>query len=294
MIQILLIGKGGQLGWELQRTLAVLGEVYAIGYPEIDIERTGPLRELVRNARPQIIVNAAAYTAVDEAESEQPRAWRVNADAPALLAEEARRLKAICIHYSTGYVFDGQKGTPYVETDPPHPINSYGGSKLEGERRIQEVDDAYIILRTGWLYGLRREGGFVNKVLGWARRSEKLRVVKDQVGSPTWSRMLAEATAMMIARSGEQFYDFLKSRRGTYHLAGRGASSRLQWARKILHYDPHPEEQRAKKVDSALSSEFPTLAARPAYSALACDRFEQTFDLRLPGWEDSLRLAMQE
>jgi len=294
LIQILLIGRSGGLGWELQRTLAALGEVHTAGHPEIDLERTDLLRELVRKVKPQLIVNAAAYTAIDEAESEPERAWKVNAGAAGILAEEARRLKAVCIHYSTDYVFDGRKGSPYVETDPPNPINSYGRSKLEGERLIRDVDDAYIILRTGWLYSLRRPGGFVNKVLAWARQREVLRIVEDQVGSPTWSRMLAEATAGMIARGGEQIYDFLKSHQGIYHVAGRGACSRLEWAQLILRYDPHPEQQCVRKIEPALSSEFPAPASRPAYSALDCNRFEKTFDLRLPDWEDCLRLAMQE
>jgi len=293
-MRILLLGKMGQLGWELQRALAVLGEVRAIGYPEIDLEQPELIRKLVRKERPQLIVNAAAYTAVDGAETEQERAWRVNAAAPGILAEEARRLKAACIHYSTDYVFDGRKGMPYVEEDLPNPINAYGRSKLEGERLVRNVDDAYIILRASWVYSLRRQSGFVTKVLGWARQNEVLRVVADQIGSPTWSRMLAEITAGLIARGGGQAYEYVKSQRGIYHVAGKGASSRLEWAKTILRYDPHRGEQRARKVEPALSSEFPTPAARPAYSALDCERFEKTFGLRIPKWDESLQLALEE
>jgi dTDP-4-dehydrorhamnose reductase len=239
-------------------------------------------------------VNAAAYTAVDKAESERDRAWSVNAIAPGILAEEAQRVKAAFIHYSTDYVFDGQKRTPYLESDVPNPINAYGHSKQGGERLIQDVGDAYIILRTSWVYSLRQQNGFVNKVLQWAHQNEVVRIVKDQFGSPTWARMLAEETSSLVAASGDQLYDFIKSRQGIYHAAGKGGVTRLEWAQAILRYDPNLAEQRVKKLEGAMTSEFPTPAARPAFSALSCERFETTFNLHVPNWEESLQLALGE
>ena len=293
-MQILLIGKNGQLGWELERTLTTLGSVTAMSHAEIDLEQPEAIRALVRQERPHLIVNAAAYTAVDKAESERDRAWSVNAIAPGILAEEAQRVKAAFIHYSTDYVFDGQKRTPYLESDVPNPINAYGHSKQGGERLIQDVGDAYIILRTSWVYSLRQQNGFVNKVLQWAHQNEVVRIVKDQFGSPTWARMLAEETSSLVAASGDQLYDFIKSRQGIYHAAGKGGVTRLEWAQAILRYDPNLAEQRVKKLEGAMTSEFPTPAARPAFSALSCERFETTFNLHVPNWEESLQLALGE
>jgi dTDP-4-dehydrorhamnose reductase len=217
MNQILLIGKNGQLGWELHRTLATLGELTAVDYPEIDLECPESGRDLIRQIHPQVIVNAAAYTAVDQAETEQERAWKINALAPGMLAEEARKLNALFIHYSTDYVFDGTKGAPYVEEDAPNPLNFYGRSKLEGERLVQEAEGVSLILRTSWVYSLRQQGGFVGKVLQWSRQQETLRMVDDQIGNPTWARMLAEITSQVLAR-GEKY---IHERTGLYHLCGQ-------------------------------------------------------------------------
>ena len=205
MARILLIGKNGQLGWELQRTLATLGELNAVDFPEIDLENPQSVCNLIRQIRPQVVVNAAAYTAVDQAETEQERARKINALAPGILAEETCKLNAIFVHYSTDYVFDGKKGAPYVEEDAPNPLNFYGRSKLEGERLVQQAGGTFLILRTSWVYAqrtsagsLRQQGGFVNKVLQWARQQETLRMVSDQVANPTWARMLAEITAQVL------------------------------------------------------------------------------------------------
>jgi dTDP-4-dehydrorhamnose reductase len=292
-MKILLIGKVGQLGWELQRTLPPLGEVIAVDFPEIDLAKDDYVRSWVRRVRPQVIVNAAAYTAVDRAEEEPDLAMAVNGTAPGILAEEARSLGAALIHYSTDYVFDGTKLEHYVETDSTNPINAYGASKLAGEQAVQAVGGVYLILRTSWVYSLR-VGGFVNKVLGWARKYPELRIVRDQVGSPTWCRMLAEVNAQMLAKAGEDPLAWLGDRVGLYHLGGSGGVSRLEWARAILKYDPNPAEQIVKEVHPALTSEFPTPAKRPLHSVLNCKRFEDTFDLRLPHWELALKLAMEK
>jgi dTDP-4-dehydrorhamnose reductase len=270
MQRIMLIGKNGQLGWELQRTLATLGEVISYDYPEIDLSKPENLRNIIRNAAPQIIVNAAAYTNVDKAESETELAQRVNAIAPGVMAEEARRLNAAIIHYSTDYVFDGKKGSSYVETDAPDPLNTYGKTKLEGELAVKAAGEAYLIFRTSWVFSLR-QGGFVTKVLQWARQQTTLRIVDDQIGSPTWSRMLAEATAQVIAQGRNDPVEYLREKAGLYHLAGAGTASRYEWARAILELDPHREEQVMKELLPAKTSEFPTPAVRPMNTGLDCE-----------------------
>ena len=292
-MKILLLGKNGQLGWELQRCLAPLGEVRALDYPEIDLANRDSLRDSIRASKPEVIINATAYTAVDRAESESDLAYAINAAGPAAIAEEAKSLGAALIHFSTDYVFDGTKGKPYVETDTPNPLSIYGKSKLAGEQAVQSVAEhgAYLILRTAWVYSLRRDS-FISKVLQWARQNETLKIVDDQVSNPTWARMLAQATALLLARAGNNFYPWLAERKGLYHLAGDGFASRLEWARKILALDPHRDEQICKEILPALTSDFPTPAQRPLFSALDCSLFEQTFNLKLPDWQDALRLAV--
>lgn len=289
---ILLLGKRGQLGWELHRALLPLGKVFALDVPEIDVSDRGAVFRLVQEVRPSAIFNATAYTAVDRAESEPELALAVNGRAPGFLAEAAAAVEASLVHISTDYVFDGNKGAPYLETDQPNPLSVYGQSKLAGEQAIERVDGAYLILRTSWLYSLRRDS-FVTKVLGWARRQASLRVVSDQIGNPTWARPFAEALAQLLAMGGQNFHAWLRERRGIYHLAGDGYASRLDWAQEILRCDPHPQEQIVQELSPALTAEFPTPAQRPLFSALDCRRFTETFGLRLPPWEEALRLAMQ-
>jgi dTDP-4-dehydrorhamnose reductase len=290
-MHILLLGKNGQLGWELQRTLAPLGSITALDYPEIDLSEPDSIRPIVKSARPEVIVNATAYNAVDRAESEPEIAMAVNAHAPGLLAELASELQAAFVHYSTDYVFDGAKGKPYVEADAPNPLSIYGQSKLAGEQAISQVDNAYLTLRTSWVYSLRRES-FVTKVLNWSRQHKVLRIVDDQVSNPTWSRMLAEISAQVLANRGENLIEWMRERRGIYHLAGDGYASRFQWAQAILEQDPAQEDQIAQDIQPARTSEFPTPAQRPLHSALNCDLFASTFGLRLPDWKDALQLAM--
>lgn len=292
-MRILLLGKIGQLGWELQRCLGSLGDVVALDYPEIDLRQPSTVAEVIRNVSPQVVINATAYTAVDKAESEPELAMAINAHAVGVLAQESEAIHAAFIHYSTDYVFDGNKGSPYVESDTPNPINVYGKSKLTGERFIQEVGGSYLIFRTSWVYSLRKES-FVTKVLEWARRQTSLRVVDDQVGNPTWARALAEVTALMLARVQGSPYAWIKERRGIYHLAGSGFCSRFEWARAVLENDPRRQEQAVKELLPAKTADFPTPAQRPLFSALNCDHFTATFDLRLPPWQEALKLAMGE
>lgn len=290
-MKILLIGKNGQVGWELNRTLLPLGQVLPVDYPEIDLSQEQSTRDWVRQVNPQVIINAAAYTAVDRAESEPDLAMAINGTAPGILAEEALKIGAVLIHYSTDYVFDGTKGDAYIETDLPNPINTYGWSKLAGDQNIQQVGGVYLIFRTAWVYSLR-QGGFVQKVLGWGRANETLRIVSDQVGSPTWARMLAEVTAQVLAMGIEDIFGWAAERKGLYHLGGKGETSRYEWAEAILKFDPNPEEQIVKEVLPALTSEFPTPAKRPLYSPVDCKLFEDTFRLCLPEWKEALRLGM--
>jgi dTDP-4-dehydrorhamnose reductase len=291
-MRILLIGNTGQLGWELERTLAPLGELYAIDYPKINLADAENTNQVIRPLKSNIIINAAAYTAVDRAEEEPALALAVNAEGPARLAEEARRSGAVFIHFSTDYVFDGLKGSPYLESDTPNPLGVYGRSKLAGEQAIQQIGGVYLILRTSWVYSLRRES-FVNKVLGWSRQQRSLKLVTDQVSGPTWARMLAEVTAQLIVWGGVDSIDWLSERSGLYHLAGMGYCSRIEWGQEILRLDPHKDEQVAQEVLPALTADFPTPARRPLFSALNCDRFTQVFGLRLPAWQVALKLAME-
>jgi len=292
-VNILLLGNTGQLGWELQRTLAPLGQVAALDYPEVNLADAAGLRQIVRRLHPQVIVNATAYTAVDRAESETELAMAVNSRGPGILAEEAATLGAALLHFSTDYVFDGAKGSAYIETDIPNPLNVYGRSKWVGEQAVQQVGGAYLILRTSWVYSLRRDS-FVTKVLKWARQQRTLRLVTDQVSNPTWARMLAEVTAQMLAMGGRDVVPWLTERRGLYHLAGDGYASRMEWAQAILRCDPHRDEQVIGDILPGQTDDFPSPACRPLFSALNCDHFFEVFGLRLPPWEIALRLAMTQ
>jgi dTDP-4-dehydrorhamnose reductase len=291
MMRILVLGNTGQVGWEAQRALAPLGEVTGLDYPEVDFTRPERLSRQVIDLRPQVIYNAVAYTAVDQAESEPERVRVINAASTGVLAEAATRLGAVLIHFSTDYVFDGKKGSAYVETDAPNPLNVYGQTKLEGERAVQQVDCAHLVLRTAWVYSSRRDS-FVNKVLQWAKDRDCIRVVQDQVSNPTWARMLAEITAQVLAMGRSDFVDFIKERRGVYHLAGAGIASRMEWAQEIIKI--RPPSGHAVEIQPALSSEFPTPAIRPLNSALDCSLFTQVFGLRLPDWRLALCMAMGE
>jgi len=293
MMKILLFGKSGQLGWELRRTLAPLGEVIALEYPDVDFTKPLSLVDVIDTVEPDLIINAVAYTAVDSAETHQHIAQLINCDSVAVLAQQAARMQIPLVHYSTDYVYDGSKGSPYIETDQPNPLNVYGVSKLRGDEAVLESGGAGVILRTSWVYSLR-QAGFVSKVLSWARQQEVLRIVDDQVSGPTSSRMLAEASALMIARAGGLLYDYFSERAGVYHLAGDGACSRYEWARAIIALDPNKHEHKVKELIPAKSDEFPTLATRPLVSVLNCDKFADVFGLRLPRWEVGLGMMMEE
>jgi dTDP-4-dehydrorhamnose reductase len=289
-MRILLIGHIGQLGWELHRTLHTYGELTAVSFPEIDLTDPKSILDWVRNEKPSVIVNAAAYTDVDRAEAEPESARLVNAVAPGILAEEAEKLNAALIHFSTDYVFNGRKDTPYTETDLPDPLNVYGVTKLAGEQAIQQVGGAYLIFRTSWVYSCH--GGFIQKTLKWARTQDVMKIVDDQISSPTWARMLAEATTQVIAQGRSDVPEYIKEKCGLYHLAGGGAASRYEWAKAILELDPLREEQRVKELLPARSSDFHTPAERPKYSVLSSELCAKVFHLHIPHWKSSLSMMM--
>lgn len=289
--KIMLIGKNGQVGWELQRTLAPLGGVVALGRQELDLSNPGRIRDLVREIKPDIIVNAAAYTSVDKAEEEPELAMAINGIAPGVIAEEAKRINAAVVHYSTDYVFDGTKSTPYTEEDEPNPVNIYGKTKLEGERVIQAAGIPHLILRTGWVYAMRGNN-FLLTILRLAREREELNIVDDQIGSPTWSRMLAEATAQILAQLCSSLTpNHLMNMSGIYHLSAGGQTSWYSFARAILEYTAY-FDAKALQLNPIPTSKYPTPAGRPNYSVLNNDKIKGSFSLSLPCWHKQLKFSL--
>lgn len=300
-MKLLVTGATGQIGWQLQRTLAPLGEVIALTRAELDLSDPERLAQTVREIRPDVLLNAAAYTAVEKAESEPELAHTVNAVAPGRMAEELAGAGGLMIHFSTDYVFDGTKTGPYTEEDVPNPLNAYGKSKLAGEQAIAGSGCAYIILRTSWVYDTRGKN-FLRTVLRLARNREELRMVDDQHGAPTWARAVAEATAAVLAKATEAAED---PRTGIYHLTATGATSWAGFAEAIVEdYDEllsWPAEfgefsgpLLAKHVVPISSSTYKAAAQRPANSVLSNAKLESDFGLRLPEWRYLLRLAMLE
>jgi dTDP-4-dehydrorhamnose reductase len=287
--RILLVGQTGQVGWELRRSLAPLGPLVCLDYPELDLTDSTAIRQQVRAEAPKVIVNAAAYTAVDKAESEPDLCLKINGVAPGILAEEAKRLGAWLIHYSTDYVFDGTKTTPYVEDDSPNPLSTYGRTKLAGDQAIRQVDCDHLIFRLCWVYGARGHN-FMHTMLSLARERETLRVVCDQIGAPTWSRLIAEATGLALkqvldSKTPEVF-------KGTYHLSAAGVTSWHGFAESIISLMP-AAERCCRRVDPIPTAEYPTAAKRPASSVLCNDKLRRVFGLKLPDWADSLRQVLE-
>jgi len=274
---ILLTGVNGQLGGELAPLLRPLGDVIAADRNKLDLALPDAIVAAVRGAKPKLIVNAAAYTAVDQAEKDATTAHAINARAPGILAEEAKRIGAVLIHYSTDYVFDGARTTPYTEDVPPAPLNVYGATKLEGERAIAAIDAVALVLRTSWVYGLTGKN-FLLTIRRLAAERDELRIVADQVGVPNWSRALAEATAHVVA-SG---LAAVAERRGLYHLSATGQASWYEFAREIVGDRARP------RVLPITTAGYPLPARRPAYGVLATERFSQTFGFSLPDWHDVL------
>lgn len=286
---ILVIGSRGQVGWELLRALQPLGCVTGVDFPEVDLTRPGSLRACLDAVRPQAILNAAAYTAVDRAESEPETARLLNAQAPGWLAEEARRRGAWLVHFSTDYVFDGTARAPYTEDAPPRPLSTYGRTKAEGDAAVQLAGGRHLIFRLCWVYGGRGQN-FLRTILRLATTREELRVVNDQHGCPTWSRLIAEATAQALARVlRAPDPDALV---GVYHLACAGVATWWDFARAIWESVP-AGVRRAARVTPISTAEYLTPARRPAWSVLDCGKLERVLGLRLPDWRTALRLALE-
>jgi dTDP-4-dehydrorhamnose reductase len=237
----------------------VSGEVVALGREELDVSDHHAVQKTLIELQPNIIINASAYTEVDVAETQIELAEKINTISPGIMAEVARKTHAVLIHYSTDYVFDGRASQPYTEQDATNPLNVYGKSKLLGEEHIKQVGEAYLIFRTSWVYSLRGNS-FVNKVLGWSRKNKVLKIVSDQVGCPTWAKMLAEMTCQTIAHNPVDLLNIMRERRGIYNLAGDGYTSRFEWAKQILANDPKRTEQLVQTIEPVLSEEFPTPA----------------------------------
>jgi dTDP-4-dehydrorhamnose reductase len=285
-MRILLAGKSGQVGRELQNALAPLGEVRAVGRAEMDLADPASIRAAVRDARPDLIVNAAGYTTVDRAEAEPELAMRANGTAPGILAEEAQRAGAVLVHYSTDYVFDGALARPYTEEDAPNPVNVYGRTKLAGERAVQAVGGAHIILRTSWVYGAHGTN-FVRTILRLARERAELPVVDDQTGSPSWARALAQATADLLAAR-----DRLSAASGVYHLAAAGTTTRCGFARAVIDTmrELTGEQGGWATVRAVTTAEYPALPAqRPLGLATSKDKVKRVFGIEMAKWEDQLR-----
>jgi dTDP-4-dehydrorhamnose reductase len=288
--KILLVGKNGQVGWELRRAFAPMARVVAVDYPEIDLSDGNAARRLVLDHKPNVVINAAAYTAVDKAESDTKTAQLINGVAPGALAQAAKQVGALMVHYSTDYVFDGTKNTPYVETDPPKPLGAYGRTKLDGDEAIRAAGGNHLIFRLCWVYGARGQN-FLLTMQRLARERETLRVVKDQFGCPTWSRLIAEATALAVRQvlAAADATAFT----GTYHLAASGSTNWHTFASRIVEMMPEAE-RRCREVVGITTAEYPTPAKRPAYSVLDCAKLKKTFGMQLPDWEDGLRLVLDK
>jgi dTDP-4-dehydrorhamnose reductase len=293
--KILLTGKSGQIGWELQRCLSTLGQVTAVGSDQLDLTDAETMRGFIRQLKPDIIVNPAAYTAVDKAESEPDLAMAVNAIAPGVMADEAKRLGALLVHYSTDYIFDGTKLSPYVEEDHPNPLNVYGASKLAGEQAIRNSGVNHLIFRTSWVYGARGKN-FLLTMRRLGKERDELNIVNDQTGSPTWSRAIAECTSQVLA----QLYadggntDLQTRMSGTYHLTSQGQTTWYGFVKEAVACGLLASQDKALVIKPINTSAYPTPAIRPMYSVMSNSKLFDTFGIQMPSWEQSLMMVLDE
>jgi dTDP-4-dehydrorhamnose reductase len=290
-MRILITGKNGQVGTELARLYHARGDVVLAGREECDLSSERSIRDMVGRVKPAVIINAGAYTAVDQAEVERPLCFAINAAAPRVLAEEAARLDALFIHYSTDYVFNGEKSEPYLESDPISPLGVYGESKALGEAAIAEAGSLYLVLRTSWVYGAHGKN-FLRTMLRLGAERPELRVVDDQVGAPTSAAAIAAATARLL----EQYAQYTRHDNpglpwaaGIYHMTAAGSTSWCGFARAIFSAGILGTPPRVQPIPS---SDYPTPARRPANSVLANEKFARTFGFRLPGWQNQLEQVL--
>ena len=288
MKNILLIGSNGQVGQELQQILPAYGNTIAVARPVVDLAQPDSLHRIVQEYQPQIIINAAAYTAVDKAESEPELALAINGTAPGILAEAARKLGAFLIHISTDYVFDGNHSSPYGENHPTNPLSVYGKTKLAGEQAIRAVGSNYIILRTAWVYGTYGKSNFVKTMLRLAAERPEIRVVADQIGSPTWAKDIAGAIAQIVSQLTPEMT-------GIYHYTNSGVASWYDFALSVFEEAQHQGFPiHVKNVVPITTSDYPTPAHRPGYSVLDCARIATVLDNYPPHWRQSLRKMLAE
>ena len=288
-MKILLLGKDGQIGRELEKILGCLGELTALDRQCLDLSNTDSIREQIRRLQPDIIINAAAYTAVDKAESEPDLAMAVNGIAPGIMAEEAARLNALLVHYSTDYVFDGTKSSPYTEQDTPNPLNAYGRSKLAGERIICANTPHFLIFRTAWVYD-RQGRNFLGTIKRIGAQRPELTIVNDQFGAPTWSREIARATVRIITLY--LAHPDPKQINGIYHLTAQGQTSWFGFAQAAAGYGLFSGLDHPPALRAISSAEFPAAARRPPYSVLSNAKLLKQLGVQLPDWEASLRECM--
>lgn len=294
MMRVLIVGTAGQLGQELPEILSPLGEIIGVNRQNLDLTEPDRIRQVIGEVQPNLIVNAAAYTAVDKAETETEIANAINGTAPTIMAEEAQKLGAALIHVSTDYVFDGRKNTPYQEDDTPNPINAYGRSKLWGEEGVKSHCTRYIILRTAWVYGTYGRGNFVKTMLRLGGEREELRVVVDQVGTPTWTGDIAQT----ILQLGEKITSDTEDNSGLagiYHFTNSGAISWYDFAVSIFEEaEKLGFPLKVKRVIPITTSEYPTPATRPAYSVLSNQKISKMLEIYPPYWRNGLRKMLQQ
>lgn len=286
-MKILLTGKTGQVGWELNHMLSKTNTVLAMGRDQMDLSKPETLGSVIQEVRPDIIINAAAYTAVDKAESEPDLAMAINGIAPGVIAEEARKIGAGMIHYSTDYVFDGKATSPYKEEDPTCPLSIYGKSKLVGEQAVVQAGIAHIIIRTGWVYSLR-SSNFLLKMQKLAQTRKQIKIVDDQTGGPTWSRSIAEGTVQVLEQGfkGERLKSQLFSHSGIFHMSCGGETSWFGFANKFFELSSLSENTELIPIPT---TDYPTPAVRPKYSLLSNRKLKQVFHYEMPQWQDALR-----
>lgn len=288
-MKVLVFGKNGQIAWELERSLAIVGEVRCVSSSEGNFSSPEVVRNIVQSYKPTHIVNAAAYTLVDKAETEAASATIINGTTVGVLAEEAKKVGAFLLHYSTDYVFDGSKGAPYEESDPTAPLNVYGKSKLVGEQLIQQVGGDYVVLRVSWVYG-NRGVNFYRTMLRLGMERDELAIVSDQIGAPTWCRHISDASSLILKDNS------LKDKSGIYHLSPTGQTSWCDFAKKIFELNRKFKVDLPLKVQSIneiSSKDYVTLAKRPLNSRLNSTKLRNTFGITLPSWEASLELVVR-
>lgn len=291
-MKILVLGSRGQVGSEAVVALSCFGDVIGADLADVDVGDPDALRAFVRQVAPDLIVNAAAYNEVDRAEQDEAGALRVNAHAVALLGEEMKRARGALVHYSTDFVFDGRATRPYREDDEAAPLGKYGASKLAGERALVELEAPAIVLRTAWVWSLRRKS-FVSAMLKLAREREVLRVVDDQIGCPTSARDLAEITALLAYGARADLHAAFSEARGVYHAAGAGHCSRFELAKAAIELDPKRSEHALKTLEPVPTSAYPLPAQRPAFAPLDCGKLRERFGIQLPDWRASLARALE-